>query len=109
MNTTSGAQPVTLTNNSGGPLTIAGIAASSDYSAFDNCPDTLQAGQSCTVEVSFTPTVLGADNGTLTVTSDDNLGVDVIHQTVSLTGDGRTVRPPQRPCRRQVSAMGMSS
>ena len=92
MNTTSGAQPVTLTNNSGGPLTIAGIAASSDYSAFDNCPDTLQAGQSCTVEVSFTPTVLGADNGTLTVTN-NNLGVDGTHQTVSLTGTG-VLSPP---------------
>ena len=59
MNTTSVAQAVTLTNNSGGPLTIAGIAASGDYSAFDNCPATLPAGQSCTIEVSFTPTVFG--------------------------------------------------
>ena len=92
MNTTSVAQPVTLTNNSGGPLTITGIATIGDYSAFDNCPAALQAGQSCTVEVSFTPTILGPDNGTLTVT-DNNLGVDGTAQTVSLTGTG-ILSPP---------------
>jgi FlaG/FlaF family flagellin (archaellin) len=55
-----------------------------------NCPDTLDAGQSCTIGVSFTPSVFGPDNGTLTVT-DDNLGVNGTLQTVSLTGTGAAV------------------
>ena len=73
MNTTSVEHQVTLTNNSGGPLTINGIATMGDHSAFDNCPATLQAGQSCTIEVSFTPTVMGRDDGLLTV-MDNTLG-----------------------------------
>ena len=87
VDTTSVEQEVTLTNNSGGPLTIASIVASGDYSAFSNCPSALDAGKSCTIVVSFTPTVYGADNGTLTVT-DDDLGVNGTPQTVSLTGTG---------------------
>ena len=91
MNTTSVGQPVTLTNNSGGPLTINGIATMGDYSAFDNCPATLQAGQSCTIEVSFTPTVMGRDDGLLTVT-DNNLG-EWTTQPVPLLGTGIQAPP----------------
>jgi YVTN family beta-propeller protein len=87
IDTSSAEQTVTLANNSGGPLTIASIAASGDYLALSNCPSTLDAGKSCTIGVSFTPTVYGTDNGTLTVT-DDNLGVNGTLQTVSLTGAG---------------------
>ena len=87
IDTSSPEQTVTLANNSGGPLTIASIAASGDYLALSNCPSTLDAGKSCTIGVSFTPTVYGTDNGTLTVT-DDNLGVNGTLQTVSLTGAG---------------------
>ena len=87
IDTSSAEQTVTLANNSGGPLTIASIAASGDYLALSNCPSTLDAGKSCTIGVSFTPTVYGADNGMLTVT-DDNLGVNGTLQTVSLTGAG---------------------
>lgn len=79
-----------LANNSGGPLTIASIAATGDYLALSNCPNALNAGQSCTIGVSFTPTVFGADNGTLTIT-DDNLGVNGTLQTVSLTGTSAAV------------------
>jgi YVTN family beta-propeller protein len=90
VDTTSVEQTVMLANNSGGPLAIAGIAASGDYSAFSNCPAALDAGQSCTIVVSFTPSVYGPDNGTLTVT-DDDLGVNGTLQTVSLTGTGMAV------------------
>ena len=83
----SAQQTVTLTNNSGGALGITGIAASGDYNATSNCGGTLDAGQTCTIAVTLTPTILGTDNGTLTVT-DDNLGVNGTLQTVSLTGAG---------------------
>jgi hypothetical protein len=90
IDTTSVSQDVTFTNNGGGPLTITSIVASGDYSAFSNCPAALDAGQSCTIVVSFTPSVYGPDNGTLTVT-DDDLGVNGTLQTVSLTGTGMAV------------------
>jgi hypothetical protein len=90
VDTTSSEQTVKLANISGGPLTIASIAATGDYLALSNCPSTLDAGQSCTIGVSFTPSVFGPDNGTLTVT-DDNLGTNGTLQTVSLTGTGEAV------------------
>jgi len=84
---TSPGQLVTLTNNSAGPLNITSIAASGAYSAFSNCPSALEAGANCMIDVAFTPTSTGLDDGTLTVT-DDNLGVNGSTQTVSLTGTG---------------------
>ena len=86
INTTSASQPVTLTNNSVGPLTISDVAASGDYSA-STCGTTLAAGASCTIDVAFTPTRIGQDNGILTVTDDDH-GISGSTQTVSLTGTG---------------------
>jgi YVTN family beta-propeller protein len=90
IDTTSVSLDVTLTNNGGGPLTITSIAASGDYLALDNCPATLAAGASCIIGVSFTPSIVGTDNGILTVT-DDNLGTAGTAQTVALTGTGSAV------------------
>jgi hypothetical protein len=78
---------VTLTNNQTKPLTITKISTNlSDYTDTSTCPlspSTLAAGASCTVSVFFTPSVLGARSGTLTIV--DNAGVN---PTVSLTGTG---------------------
>jgi YVTN family beta-propeller protein len=90
VDTTSVSRDVTLTNNGGGPLTITGIAASGDYLALSNCPTTLNAGSSCTIGVSFTPSIIGTDNGALAV-ADDNLGTTGSAQTVALTGTGIAV------------------
>jgi DNA-binding beta-propeller fold protein YncE len=90
VDTTSSEQTVKLANNSGGPLVIASITATGDYLALSNCPTTLNPGSSCTIGVSFTPSVFGPDNGTLTVT-DDNLGTNGTLQTVSLIGTGAAV------------------
>jgi Putative Ig domain/Abnormal spindle-like microcephaly-assoc'd, ASPM-SPD-2-Hydin len=83
--TSSGAQTVTLTNT--GTITtlnISSIAVTSDYSKTTTCGSTLAAGASCTISVTFSPTIVGADNGTLTVT-DDAPGSP---QTAALTGSG---------------------
>src|SRR4029077_19342970 len=90
IDTTSGSKAVTLTNNFSGPLAIASIAARGDYNATWPCLSALAPGASCTIEVTFTPTILGADNGPLTET-DDNVGVDGTLQAVSLTGTGIAV------------------
>ena len=61
--TTSGAQPVTLTNSGTAPLSITGIsmsgASSADFAETDTCPvspATLAVNASCTISVTFSPT-----------------------------------------------------
>ncbi len=70
--TTSAAKTATLTNNTSGTLDYA-FLASSNYSAVASgttpCNGTLAAGKKCTISVSFTPTVNGASDGSLAVTS----------------------------------------
>ena len=80
-------QTVTLTNNGGVPLTVAGIAASGDFSLLaggNTCGSTLAPAGICTVQVVFSPTVAGVRTGT--VTFSDNAASSP--QTLALTGTG---------------------
>ena len=87
--TTSAAKTVTLTNSSGGTLTISSIVASGDFTATPSgskaCKATLAAGGKCTFSVTFTPNVTGAITGAATVTHSAPLGPAV----VTLTGTGQ--------------------
>ena len=68
---TSTAQTVTVKNTGTGPATITGVAPSGDFSIANNtCPAALPVGSSCTVAVTFAPTVVDARAGTLTITAD---------------------------------------
>jgi hypothetical protein len=96
LNTTSTAKPVTLTNTGSAALTINSIAASGDFAATSTgasacpiSPATLAAGANCTINVTFTPTALGARAGTLSVT-DNAVGSP---HTVGLTGTGIAATP----------------
>jgi YVTN family beta-propeller protein len=83
---TSAAKVETLSNSGAGTLNITGIVASKDYNVINNnCPAALQAGATCTFGVTFTPTVIGTDNGTLTVTDNSASGSP---QVYNLTGTG---------------------
>jgi hypothetical protein len=62
------AQPITLNNAGGGTLTITGMEITGDYSQSGNCGGSLAAGSACTVNVTFTPTVVGFRSGTLSIT-----------------------------------------
>lgn len=86
--TTSQPQPVTLKNQSpnGGVLNIASITTSGDFGQTNNCPASLNPGQKCTIEVTFTPTAQGTRTGTLSVTDNSPNGLP---QRVSLTGTGQ--------------------
>jgi Abnormal spindle-like microcephaly-assoc'd, ASPM-SPD-2-Hydin/Beta-propeller repeat len=91
LTTTSTAQPITLQNTGGAPLTINSVAASGDFAATSTganaCPTspaTLAAGATCTINVTFAPVAVGARTGTLTIT-DNGSGSP---QTASLTGTG---------------------
>ncbi|HKB99085.1 MAG TPA: choice-of-anchor D domain-containing protein, partial [Terriglobales bacterium] len=89
LQTISTAKTVVLTNSQTVPLTITAISISGDFAQTSNCPlspNTLAAKLSCTLAITFTPTVLGTRTGTLTVS--DN--VVNSPQTANLSGIGVT-------------------
>ncbi len=66
--TKSGAQTVTLTNRLNTSLTVSRAVATGDFVVASNtCGSSMGPGRSCTVEVTFTPTVVGVRTGTLTL------------------------------------------
>jgi hypothetical protein len=78
------AQTLTLKNNGSTALGLAAITASGDYSQSNNCPRSLAAGASCSINVKFAPLAAGARAGLITISDTDPTGM----QTVSLTGTG---------------------
>jgi hypothetical protein len=82
--TTSPAQSITITNTGTGPLDFYSIEPSGDFAQTNNCGQSLAAGATCNIHVTFTPTATGARTGTITVV--DNATTSP--QQVSLTGTG---------------------
>jgi hypothetical protein len=80
----SGSQAVTVTEGMNSS-TITSVAVTGDYSQTNNCPATLFAGQTCTINVTFTPTAEGSRNGTLTILSNASASPTVT-STVTLFG-----------------------
>jgi hypothetical protein len=91
--TTSVAQALTLTNIGDSTLTIASIAASGDFSQTNGCAATLAAGASCTINVTFTPTLIGPRSGAITVTSNGTGSPN----TAGLNGTGIAAPGPPPP------------
>jgi N-acetylneuraminic acid mutarotase len=83
----SASQTVTVTNVSSHSATFTSIASSGDFSESNTCPTTLNAGQNCTITVTFTPTAAGTRNGAVTLK--DNCPGSA-SQTIALTGVGTT-------------------
>jgi N-acetylneuraminic acid mutarotase len=81
----SAAQTVTVNNVSNHSVTFASIAASGDFSQSNSCPATLPMSQSCTISITFTPTVAGARSGAVTL-KDNSPGSP--QQTIALSGTG---------------------
>jgi len=81
--TTSGLQQVTVTNTGTGSLVISSVQTTSEFAATNTCGAALAAGNSCTIQVTFTPTASGIQTGSLTIT--DNASGSP--QTVALTGN----------------------
>jgi hypothetical protein len=77
-------QPVTLTNIGEVQLDIGSVAVTSGWTQNNNCLPYISAKGSCTINVSFEPTVIGPLTGTLTIT--DYAGNSP--QTVALSGTG---------------------
>jgi hypothetical protein len=85
---TSAAQTATLSNTGNAALSISTPALTgtnaSDFAQTNTCGSSLATGASCTIEVTFTPSVAAAETATLSIT--DNASGSP--QTVNLTGTG---------------------
>jgi hypothetical protein len=82
---TSGPFSITLSNYGVMSLEIAGVMASANFGESDNCSGTnLAPAASCTINVTFTPSIAGLLTGTLSVV--DNATTNP--QTAALTGVG---------------------
>jgi len=90
--TSSASKPVTLTNTGTATLTITSISVTgadpTDFSETNTCGSGLAAGASCTINVTFKPTVKGTRTASVSV-ADNAPGTP---QTVSLTGTGTVVK-----------------
>jgi hypothetical protein len=87
----SPSQTVTINNVSSHSVTFTSITSSGDYAESNTCPTTpttLNAGQSCTITVTFTPTAAGTRSGAVTL-KDNSPGSP--SQTITLSGTGETL------------------
>jgi hypothetical protein len=81
----SSAQTVTVRNTGTIALTPSYVNASGDFSEIGNCAGSIvQPGQSCAIQVTFTPTQVGSRTGVLTIFANVTGG----ELTVSLSGTG---------------------
>ncbi len=77
--TTSPSTAVTLTNIGSAILDLTGLNLSgSEFMQSNNCPGTLAAAASCTINITFTPTASGSHAGTLTLTDNANDSPQVV-------------------------------
>ncbi|MEO6817133.1 MAG: hypothetical protein ABI177_10560 [Edaphobacter sp.] len=107
--TTDGPQTVTVANsgNEALPFTVPtsgnNLSISTDFAldstSSETCPlttstqNTLAAGASCTLPISFAPTVGGAISGSLVLTDTNLNATPSTTQTVSLSGTGQLITP----------------
>ncbi len=94
---TSAAQTVKLTNNTSAAIAFTSAvisggnpaAANNDYVATSGCGASIAAGASCTVSVTFKPSVAAAETATLVLTDGDSTSP----QNIALTGTGANPTP----------------
>jgi hypothetical protein len=66
--TQSPAQTLTITSNGSGPVTFGNFALTGDFAETDNCTgQTLAVNGTCTAQILFAPTAVGARSGQLTI------------------------------------------
>ena len=70
--TSSAARALTLKSTGNAALTISGITVSGNFTQTNNCPIVLAPDAQCEIDVLFSPTVVGAASGAISVSSDGN-------------------------------------
>ena len=66
--TTSSAQSVTLRNLGSAPVTISAISTTGEFSQTNDCGAGIGGGQTCSIQVAFTPSTSDLESGELRVT-----------------------------------------
>ncbi|MGB9244149.1 MAG: choice-of-anchor L domain-containing protein [Candidatus Acidiferrales bacterium] len=89
VNTTSGKQPITVTNTGTAAVNITSVVASAGFGETDNCVGALPGSGTCTIQATFTPTTATAFTGTIMVNDD---AADS-PQSVALSGTGTSSGP----------------
>jgi hypothetical protein len=93
INSTSPVTKVTLTNGKATALTITSVSLAgpnaSDFAAASACGASLAANTNCTISVTYTPTIVGAESATLSIVDSDSTSP----QTVTLSGTGAAALP----------------
>lgn len=89
ISTVSAARTATLTNTGSGALTLASITATTGFAVTHGCGASLAAGASCTLAVTFAPSVTGAVSGSVVVAS----SAAGSPHTIGLSGNGVTASP----------------
>lgn len=69
--TTSSPLTISITNVWTNPINVGGIVNIGDYAQTNNCGSSLAPGAKCTVNVTFTPTKTGTDDGVLNLNTND--------------------------------------
>jgi hypothetical protein len=82
--TSSASQTVTLKDTGATSVNVTRVSITGDYSQTNDCPATLGAGSSCSLQVVFTPTAAGTRTGTLSISTSAASSA----QTVGLRGTG---------------------
>jgi hypothetical protein len=80
--------PQTVLVSAYGPVTIANISTSTNYSEADDCPASLTNGQTCSMYVYFVPTASGTLPGIVTINTN---GFFNQVNTISTTGSGSAI------------------
>lgn len=84
IHTSSTAPAVTLTNNQNVALTNISISAAAPFSQVNTCGTSIAAGAQCKITITFSPTVTGAQSGTVTITDSASNSP----QTIAVKGTG---------------------
>lgn len=85
LNTPANIIPVQVTNTGAAVLNIISVSAGTgDFTSVNGCASTLAPNATCIINMTYTPTKLGPETGTLTIT--DNAANSP--QTLPLTGSG---------------------
>src|SRR5215469_540355 len=90
---TTAAQTVTLTNPGQTAYSLTAVNVAGDFAETDNCVGSLGAGTTCSIHVTFTPTVRGAETGSLSVSGN----FPGSSPTVSLLGTGQLLQGTVSP------------
>ena len=107
--TTSAAQTVTLTNSGSAILAISSIALTgantNQYGETNNCPATLISGGTCTISVTFSPTIMSTVTANVSITSN----APGSPQTISLLGTGAAAAVALSPSSLTFSSQGVGT